>query len=91
MKKTSAVFLLCLLITVAANAQFSGTYWDSIRALSQADHKLMLDQLGIHPSELRPGPSGNPSDAHAANTDESKAKTYDALPGPDQISERPCG
>jgi hypothetical protein len=40
----------------------------------------MLDQLGIDPSDMRPGPSGNPSDPNAANTDEAKAKTYDMLP-----------
>lgn len=82
MKRSLGSLLICLLITVSINAQFSRTYWDSIRALSQADHKLMLDQLGIATSELRSGPSGNPADANAANTDESKAKTYDVLPDP---------
>ena len=82
MKKLTGSLLICLLITSSTEAQFSRTYWDSIRTLSQADHKLMLDQLGIDPAELRPGPSGNPAEANAANTDESKATTYDKLPDP---------
>lgn len=82
MKKSYVTLLIFLFISITVNAQFSRTYWDSIRTLSQADYKLMLDQLGIEPSELRPGPSGNPADANAANTDESKAKTYDKLPDP---------
>lgn len=62
------------------NAQFSQAARDSIRSLTQTDYNLMLDQLGIDPSEMRHGPSGNPADPNAANTDETKAKTYDALP-----------
>ena len=42
------------------------------------DHRDMQKQLGI--TKLRPGPSGNPSDANAANTDESKANPYPNLP-----------
>lgn len=49
-------------------------------AISKIDHQLMMDQLGI--KELRPGPSGNPDASNAANTDESKAKTYEVLPDP---------
>ncbi len=45
---------------------------------TQEDHRDMQKQLGI--SKLRPGPSGNPSDANAANTDESKANPYPNLP-----------
>ncbi|MFO7671471.1 MAG: sialate O-acetylesterase [Bacteroidales bacterium] len=67
---------------VPVSARFSGASRDSIQALSQADYQLMLEQLDIDPSEMRPGPSGNPADANAANTDESKAKTYDMLPDP---------
>ena len=45
---------------------------------TQEDHRDMQKQLGI--SKLRPGPSGNPSDPNAANTDESKANPYPDLP-----------
>lgn len=44
----------------------------------QQDYQNMLAQLGI--TRLRPGPSGNPSDPNAANTDESKANPYPQLP-----------
>jgi hypothetical protein len=80
MRNLPLVLLVCLLTVSLANAQFSRVSWDSIRALSQADYQTMLDQLGIDPSVMRPGPSGNPSDPNAANTDETKAKTYDMLP-----------
>ncbi len=80
--KTTQSIVLFLLLPLSLSAQFSRASWDSIRALSQADHKLMLDQLGVDPSEMRPGPSGNPADANAANTDEAKAKTYKVLPDP---------
>ena len=53
---------------------------DSINRLSEQDHQLMMKLLGI--SELRPGPSGNPNDSNAANTDESKASPYTSLPDP---------
>lgn len=36
----------------------------------------MLDQLGIKESDLRPGPSGNPSAPNAANSDENKVRNY---------------
>ena len=38
----------------------------------------MMEQLGI--VKLRPGPSGNPSDPNAANTDEAKANPYPVWP-----------
>jgi len=76
------LLLVCLLVASQINAQFSQASRDSIRALSRSDYNLMLDQLGIDPSEMRHGPSGNPADPNAANTDEAQAKTYDALPDP---------
>ncbi len=45
---------------------------------TEQDHQNMMKQLGI--TKLRPGPSGNPSDPNAANTDESKANPYPELP-----------
>jgi len=80
MRQSMTILLVCLLTALQANAQFSQAYRDSIRALSQADYQLMLDQLGIDASQMRQGPSGNPSAPNAANTDESKAKTYETLP-----------
>lgn len=71
-----------MLLPLSLSVQFSRASRDSIRALSQADHKLMLEQLDIAPSDLRHGPSGNPADANAANTDEAKARSYEVLPDP---------
>lgn len=45
---------------------------------TQQDHQDMMRQLGI--TRLRPGPSGNPNDPNAANTDESLANPYPELP-----------
>src|SRR5215472_3824327 len=42
------------------------------------DHQNMLDQLGI--KALRPGPSGNENAPNHANTDESLANPFPALP-----------
>ena len=55
-------------------AQFSQQERDSIYRLSAQDHQLMLKELGI--DSLRPGPSGNPNDPNAANSDESKVVDY---------------
>ena len=52
---------------------------DSIRKLTEEDHKGMLAMLGI--SSLRPGANGsNPNAPNAANYDESKANPYPNLP-----------
>jgi sialate O-acetylesterase len=53
---------------------------DSLNRLSEADHQLMMELLGI--TELRPGPSGNPDAPDAANTDESKVAPLTDLPDP---------
>lgn len=82
MRKSLVLLLLGLSLMSQTQAQFNRAAWDSIQALSRADYRLMLNQLGIDPSEMRPGPSGNPSDPNAANTDESKAQTYETLPDP---------
>ncbi len=49
------------------------------QAKTQEDHRHLLEILKI--SSLRPGPSGNPSDANAANSDEAKVGSY-TLPDP---------
>ncbi|MDF7819370.1 acetylxylan esterase [Runella sp. MFBS21] len=46
---------------------------------TRADHQNMMTQLNIQ--SLRPGVSGNPQDANAANRDESKVNSY-TLPDP---------
>ncbi len=52
---------------------------DSIRALTNADHKDMLNKLGI--DSLRQGANGsNPNAPNAANYDESKANPFPVLP-----------
>jgi hypothetical protein len=51
-----------------------------VQLTAQEDHKRMMELLGI--KQLRPGPSGNPKAANAANADESKATTYKSLPDP---------
>jgi hypothetical protein len=55
-------------------------YFDSIGRLSSEDHEKMMHLL--HINSIRPGPSGNPNAANAANTDESKASPYTSLPDP---------
>ncbi|WP_029033800.1 acetylxylan esterase [Salinimicrobium terrae] len=61
-------------------AQFSQTKMDSINRLNTDDHQLMMRKLGIN--TLRPGPSGNPTDPNAANSDESKVSDLRNLPDP---------
>src|SRR6478609_2865310 len=49
--------------------------------ITNADHKRMMDLLGI--ASIRPGANGNdPNAANAANYDESKANPYPELPDP---------
>ncbi len=47
---------------------------------AEQDHQAMLQLLGI--TALRPGPSGDPKAPNAANSDETKAKSYISLPDP---------
>lgn len=49
-------------------------------AATAADHKNMMDQLGI--KTLRPGPSGNEAAPNHANYDEALANPYPNLPDP---------
>lgn len=82
MKKT-IFFLTFLASCVCLHAQFgqqSQAARDSIRKLTEQDHKQMLAQLNIT-SPLRQGANGNdPNAPNAANYDEAKANPYPKLP-----------
>jgi hypothetical protein len=78
MKPTVFLFL-CLVLAMPAWAQMSQQQRDSLTRLTQADHQLMLQRLGI--DSLRAGPSGNPEAPNAANSDESKVH-YENVPDP---------
>ncbi|MCP9770452.1 acetylxylan esterase [Lacihabitans sp. LS3-19] len=68
--------LFFLSICFTANAQFSQAERDTLNKYVQIDYAQMLGQLGIDKSQVRRGPSGNPKDANAANSDESKVNQY---------------
>ncbi len=54
---------------------------DSMRALTEADHQMMMDML--HITSLRPGANGSdPKAPNAANYDEAKANPFANLPDP---------
>ncbi|MBX2900766.1 MAG: acetylxylan esterase [Cyclobacteriaceae bacterium] len=74
------LFILCF-IPWSAFTQIPQAMRDSINRVTQADYEQMLNQLNIKKNQLRPGPSGNPSDANAANNFENKVNQY-ALPDP---------
>lgn len=78
MKQFILFFGLCFCLT--AEAQLSQAQRDSIYRETMADYRAMLAQLGI--DSMRRGPSGNPADPNAANSDEAKATTYTSLPDP---------
>ena len=69
---------LALLLALAPLAAAQPS--EATRAATEADHQRTMALLGI--DALRPGPSGNPADPNAANTDEALATTYGALPDP---------
>lgn len=84
MKKIACLLFIASIIVSKNFAQFKLTpeqqhYYDSIRNVTNADYKTMLQQL--HIDSTRPGPSGNPKDANAANSDELKVPPY-TLPDP---------
>jgi hypothetical protein len=79
-KKSIFLFALVMVLTVQVFAQWSQEERDRINKLSQEDHQLMMQLLGI--TEIRPGPSGNPDAPNAANKDEAKATPYTSLPNP---------
>ena len=67
------------LLTNSAMAQRGGPDFEAMNKRTQADHRQMLDQLGI--TQLRPGVNGNDPQAHnAANYDETKANPFPVLP-----------
>jgi hypothetical protein len=82
-------FIALVLISLSAfpsEAQFTLTPQqrasiDSIRKISEQDHKRLMDVLGI--VSLRPGANGRDANApNAANYDESKANPFPSLPDP---------
>jgi len=79
MNKSGFFLLLGVLFSTLLSAQFSQQYRDSINRLSNADHQLMMQKLGI--SQLRQGPSGNPEAPNSAIFDETKVQPY-FLPNP---------
>jgi hypothetical protein len=82
MKKLTSLIALIFICQVS-NAQFGLTpaQRDSINRLTETDYNQMLSQLGIDKGQIRRGPSGNPKDPNAANSDESKVSQY-VLPDP---------
>lgn len=79
-------FLLTITFVTTSDAQFGrmsaadSLRRDSINKATQRDYNQMLSQVGI--TATRPGPSGNPQAANAANADEAKASPYTSLPDP---------
>ncbi len=85
------LFLISLFFIVSSFAQFPRLSpadsiarrksADSLRQLTEQDHKNMLALLNI--TSLRPGANGNnPAAPNAANYDESKANPFPDLPNP---------
>jgi hypothetical protein len=62
-------------------AQPSQATRDSLNRITDIDYDLMLGQLNLKRSNMRSGPSGNPSAPNAANRSEDKVNTY-TLPDP---------
>jgi hypothetical protein len=82
MKRVSLLpfFLTIVFNSFAQFGQQSAASRDSIRKLTEQDHKQMLALLNIT-SPLRQGANGNdPNAPNAANYDESKANPYPTLP-----------
>lgn len=77
--KNHCILFLLLIVTFSSVAQPNRQRQDSLRKLSELDHKKMMAQL--HIDSLRPGANGsNPNAPNAANYDESKANPYPKLP-----------
>jgi hypothetical protein len=80
MKHCYYILIIVTFFSLQVSAQWSPEERERINKLNREDHQLMMKRLGI--KELRPGPSGNPNDPNAANSDESKATRYTSLPDP---------
>ena len=74
-------FLLSVTPFCLSFGQFSKPERDTIAKYTQIDYLQMLNQLSIREGELRPGPSGDPNAANAANSSEDKVNNY-ILPDP---------
>jgi len=75
--KISNVFVLLtfIFLPLVLFCQNTAQIRDSINTYTYLDFKHMKEQLEIA-TENRPGPSGNPNDSNAANTDESAVREY---------------
>ncbi len=80
------LFSLMTLVMAApmASAQMSQAARDSINKVTQKDYEQMLGQLGLSATDMRRGPSGDPTAPNAANRFEEKVNTYQ-LPDPLQL------
>jgi hypothetical protein len=72
------LFPLCMQAVAQDASTTAGKYPPPVVFTAGQDHQNMMDQLKI--KMLRPGPSGNESDPHHANYDESLANPYPDLP-----------
>ena len=72
------LFTSCSQITAQEVKIDSSKYPPIVTFTAQQDHDNMMQQLGI--KKLRPGPSGNASDANHANYDEALANPCPQLP-----------
>lgn len=75
-----AILMFIILIPSTSRAQWNQADRDSIYRYTQLDFNQMKEQLGIS-IDNRPGPSGDPSAPNAANSEESRVKSY-TLPDP---------
>lgn len=82
MKKVIGLLIIFVNIFLHSSAQpLSQSARDSIRKLTEQDHKRMMDLLNI--TSLRQGANGSdPNAPNAANYDEAKANPYPNLPDP---------
>ncbi len=81
MKKIIEFLFIAMMIALHSYTQPSRQAQDSLRKLSEQDHKAMMDLL--HIDSIRQGANGNnPNAPNAANYDESKANPYPNLPDP---------
>jgi hypothetical protein len=75
-----AAFVLSSIAIVRSQPPQDPAAREALAAATAADHKDMLQQLGIR--KLRPGPSGNETAPNHANYDDALANPYPNLPDP---------